>query len=308
MIQIYHSTARSRDLSVIDEIKAGSWVHVVEPTSEELDQLASDIGLDRDLINDVTDVYEAPRVETDAGKTYVFTRYCHPEGQDTSTEPLLIIYTDSNIITIMRSNDSLFDQMLGGSIEILTTQKTKTFLQILEQINQSYRLQLTLLSKHILRIRREMRQAEISAKDFLSFVEKEEDLNEFISALQPQALVINALQSGKYMKLYEDDKDLVDDLNLDTSELIEQCKTKLRTLINIRQAYEALATSSLNRTFRHLTSIAIFLAIPTTISGLYGMNVVVPMADNPMAFWLIVVGIGVIVAIAINVFNRRRWL
>lgn len=308
MIRIYHSTARLRKLELVDQARAGSWVHAVEPTVEDLDNLATNLGLDRDLLDDVTDIYEAPRVETEAGVTYVFTRYCHPEGRDTSTEPLLIIYTPSNIVTIMRSNDSLFDQMLGGTTEIITTQKTKTFLQILGQINQSYRLQLTLISKHILRIRREMRQAEVSTKDFLSFIEQEEDLNEFISALQPQALVINALESGKYMQLYEDDKDLVDDLILDTSELIEQCKTKLRTLINIRQAYEALATSSLNRTFRHLTSIAIFLAIPTTISGLYGMNVLVPMHDNPKAFWFIMFGIGVIVAIAINVFNRRRWL
>lgn len=308
MITVYHSTARSRKLNTIDQTKVGSWVHVVEPSEKDLDVLAAELGLERDILNDATDLYEAPRVETENGVTYVFTRYCHPGGEDTSTEPLLIIYTNNNIITIMRSSNPLFDLMINGQIEVLTTQKTKTFLQILEQINRSYRLRLTAVSRHILRIRREMRQSEISTREFLSFIELEEDLNEFVSALQPQSLVINALESGKYMRLYDDDRDLVEDLNLDTNELIEQSKTKLRTLINLRQAYEAIATSSLNRTFRHLTSIAIFLAIPTTISGLYGMNVIVPLHDNPKAFWIIALIITAIMAITINIFNKRRWL
>lgn len=308
MITVYHSTARSRKLKVIDQTKVGSWVHVVDPTDKDLDKLASDLSLERDILNDVTDPYEAPRVETENGVTYVFTRYCHASNEDTATEPLLIIYTDNNIVTIMRAKSSLFELMINGQIEVLTTQKTKTFLQILEQINRSYRVRLTAVSRHILRIRRDMRQSEISTKEFLGFIELEEDLNEYVSALQPQSLVINALESGKYMRLYEDDRDLVEDLNLDTNELIEQCKTKLRTLINLRQAYEAIATSSLNRTFRHLTSIAIFLAIPTTISGLYGMNVPVPMHDNPRAFWIIVLVISAVVAVTINVFNRRKWL
>ncbi len=308
MITVYHSTARARQLKAADEIKVGSWVHVVEPLEKELDDVAAELNLNRDLLNDATDLYEAPRVETEDGSTYVFTRYCHPAGQDTSTEPLLIIYTNNNIVTVMRSGDSLLDLMINGQIEVLTTQKTKTFLQILEQINRSYRVRLTAVSKHILRIRKQMRQSEISTREFLSFIELEEDLNEFVSALQPQSLVINALESGKYMRLYEDDRDMVEDLNLDTNELIGQSKAKLRTLMNLRQAYEAIATSSLNRTFRHLTSIAIFLAIPTTISGLYGMNVVVPMSENPKAFWIIVLIISSIVAIAITIFNKRRWL
>ena len=308
MISVYHSTARARSLKVVDEAKVGSWVHVVEPTDKEIEQLALDFDLDIGLLSDATDQYEAPRVETDEGVTYVFTRFVHLGDQNTSTEPLLIIYTNNNIITIMRSRDPLFDLMIEERIEVITTQKTKTFLQILSEINRSYRVRLTAISRHILRIRREMRQSEISTKEFLSFIELEEDLSEFLSALQQQALVIHALESGKYMRLYEDDRDLVEDLNLGTNELIEQCRTKLRTLINLRQAYEAIATSSLNRTFRRLTSIAIFLAIPTTISGLYSMNVDVPMSHNPMAFWIIVFCISLIVAIAVSIFNKRRWL
>ena len=237
MIKIYHSTSRARKLAELKDAKAGAWIHVVEPTPAELDSLAKDFGLERDILQDATDAHEAPRVEVDNGATYVFCRYCRPEDPDIPTEPMLVIYTKNNIITVMRSNDNILERIISGQIQVLTTQKTKTFLYILDQINHSYRSQLLVIAKQILQFRSAMRQTEASNIDLIKFIELEEDLNEYLSALQPQALVLNALESGKYMQLYDDDRDLVDDIMLNTNELIEQCKSRLRTVVNVRQAF-----------------------------------------------------------------------
>ncbi len=307
MITYYHSTARARKLTILQEPKVGSWIHVVEPTSEELDQISESLSLDRNILADATDMYEAPRVEVSDGATYVFARYCHPEGHDVATEPLLIIYTAQHIITIMRTDDSVLDQLIDGEVHILTTQKTKTFLHILEQINRSYRLQLNLISKQILQFRAQLRQAHVSSVQIVRFIELEEDLNEFLTALQPQGLVLKALESGKYMKLYEDDRDLVDDIVLNTNELIELSKTRVRTVANIRQAYDVIATNNLNKTFKRLTSIAIFLTIPTIVGGLWGMNVALPFADYKFAFLVILGIITVLIGSVFRFFYKRDW-
>jgi magnesium transporter len=305
MITYYHSTARSRSLTTLEKPKAGSWCHAVEPTSAQLDHLSEEFNLDRDLLEDATDIYEAPRIETSAGAVYIFTRYCYPEGQEIATEPLLIIYTSGSIITIMRRHSSVIDQILNGNIEILTTQKTKLFMQILEQINRSYSLQLNVIIKKILRSRAQLRQ---SVEEIIQFVEIEEDLNEFLSALQPQALVLAKLETGRYMKLYEDDKELVEDIKLSTAELIELAKTRVKTAINIRQAYDAIATNNLNNIFKRLTSIAIFLAVPTIISGIFGMNVDLPFEHAQYAFWFVISTIIVVIIMMVNYFQRRNWL
>src|SRR3982750_2062661 len=99
MITYYHSTARERALAKLDEPKAGSWCHAVAPTDKELDDLAEKFKLDRDILEDALDIYEAPRIEVSDGNTYIFTRYCFPEGVEIATEPLLIIYNESSIIT-----------------------------------------------------------------------------------------------------------------------------------------------------------------------------------------------------------------
>lgn len=308
MITLYYSNARSRTLTQIDTPKAGAWCHVVDPTNEELDNVSRMFDLDVDILKDAKDIYEAPRVEIEDKASYVFTRYCHPAGQDIATEPLLIIYTPNNIITVMRKPDAVLDRLINDDVEVLTTQKTKFFLHILDEINRSYRIQLTAISKRVLQIRAGLKHAEISNFEFVSFLELEEDLNEFLTALQPQAAVLASLKSGRYMRLYEEDRDLIEDITLSTTELIELTKSRLRTLVNIRQAYDTIATNNLNKTFKRLTSIGIFLTIPVVVAGAYGMNIVLPFQGDRNAFWYLnlIVLAGTITTVWY--FRRKRWL
>ncbi len=308
MINYFYSNARARQITTVEEAKAGVWVHATEPSEEELNFLAKKFSLERDLLDDAIDIYEAPRAEIDGKDAYVFTRYCHPDGKDIATEPLLIIYTSDNIITIMRKDDSVLDRIITGGLEVLTTQRTKIFLHILEQINHSYKIQLHQVTKRILQIRSKLRQSEITNFEFVSFIELEEDLNEFLGALQPQQAVLLSLRTGRYMRLYEEDKDLIEDLTLSTTELIEMTKSRLRTLVNVRQAYDTIATNNLNRIFKRLTSIGIFLSVPMVVGGLWGMNVAVPFKDNPHGFSIVTTGTVIATIITVYYFHKHKWL
>jgi len=308
MLTVYHSTARSRKIEKVDKPRAGSWISLVAPTGKELEKIAEDLNLDIDLLNDAIDIYEAPRIETDEDAVYIYTRYCYPEGKEIATEPLLIIYTPNYLITIMRTDSTVLTPLFSGRREVLTTQKTKTLMQILDEVSRSYRVQLTKVSKRTLQTRARLRQNEISRREFVGIIELEEDLNEFLTALQPQAVVLNTLLSGKYIRLYEDDRDIIEDLRLSADELIELTKSRLRALANIRQAYDTIATADLNQTFKRLTSIAIFFSIPTIVGGLWGMNVVVPLANDSHAFVIVLLLIFGLMGLAVYIFHKKRWI
>lgn len=305
---MYYSRARERALQEIDTARPGSWIVASESTAEELDTLAHDFGLDRDILEDATDIYEAPRVDSDNGVVYIFTRYCFPEGKEIATEPLLLAYTPDYLFTIARKDTKILDNLTHDRVDFITTQKTKTVLQILAGINNSYERELTRVSRRILQLRAKMRQGQLTTREFLGIIELEEDLNEFLSALQPQALLFNSLLSGKYLRLYEEDRDMIEDIERGTDELITQTQGRLRTLVNMRQAYDAIATTNLNNTFKRLTSIAIFLTIPTILGGLWGMNVAVPFANDSHAFLIVLAIITVIVTLVIAFFHKKKWL
>jgi Mg2+ and Co2+ transporter CorA len=45
------------------------------------------------------------------------------------------------------------------------------------------------------------------------------------------------------------------------------------------------------------------------IAGLLGMNVVVPLSkDDPMSFWFVIVGVGLLALVITLVARRRGWL
>jgi magnesium transporter len=308
MITTYYSKARERALQLLDTPRTGSWVAVSDPSEAELDQLAQQFKLERDNLTDAIDPYEAPRVEVEGKHLYIYTRYCYPEGSDIATEPLLMISTEDHLITVLRVDTNILDRLTSDVVDVVTTQKTKTMLQILGEINLSYEKQLNRVSKRILQLRSRMRSGEISKREFIGIIELEEDVNEFLSALQPQSLLLSSLLSGKYVKLYEQDRDIIEDIERGTGELIEQLRGRLRTLGNMRAAYDAIATTNLNATFKRLTSIAIFLTIPTIIGGLWGMNVAVPFEHAKYAFVIVLALIGGLTALAIWFFHRKKWL
>jgi magnesium transporter len=120
--------------------------------------------------------------------------------------------------------------------------------------------------------------------------------------------LFRSLLNGKYLRLYEEDRDIIEDIELGTGELITQVQGRLRTLVNMRQAYDAIATTNLNATFKRLTSIAIFLTIPTIVGGIYGMNVALPFEKARHAFLFVMGLIVVITSAMIIFFKRKKWL
>lgn len=304
---MYYSRARERALQELETPRPGAWIVVSEPTNQELDSLVAQFGLDKDILEDAIDMYEAPRVDVDNGTVYMFTRYCYPEGKEIATEPLLLAYNSDYLFTIGRIETKILDHLTHDRAEFVTTQKTKTVLQILGGINLSYEQQLTKIAKRILQLRAKMRQSQLTTREFVGIIELEEDLNEFLSALQPQALLFNSLLSGKYLRLYEEDREQIEDIERGTDELITQAQGRLRTLVNMRQAYDAIATTNLNNTFKRLTSIAIFLTIPTIVGGLWGMNVAVPFKDDRHAFLEVMTIIAVLIVLVVIIFRRKKW-
>ena len=307
MQTVYYRNIRSQIFEKIDMPKRGSWIRVVDPTKEELAEIAESHSLDLDLLVDGIDLYEAPRIEYVDNILYIYVRYCRPAGEYTSTHPLLIVVTDDMLFTVSRIESDPISKLVESG-KVTTTQKLKTVLQILEELNRGYRTHLHGVTRKILSTRSRLQRTIVNNKDILSFIDLEEDLNEFLAALQPYGVLLHALKNGRYLKLHEEDKELIEDLELSSGELTELTKSKLKTIQNMREAYSAISTNDLNKSFKQLTSIAIFLAVPTLIGGMYGMNVLLPFQEDQNAFWFIMFITLFIITIFIFIFRKRRWL
>jgi len=129
----------------------------------------------------------------------------------------------------------------------------------------------------------------LTSKDIITLTEYERKLNDYLDALQPTNTAVEKLLAGKLLPLYEDDRDLVEDVSIEFEQLIARCKSLLRTITNVRDSYRAVMDTRLNETIRLLTVITLAFTAPTMIAGLYGMNVEIPGEHLPYMFWIVVV-------------------
>ncbi len=306
MITIYQKTVKDPNLRQLDNFQTGSWIYVENPTNDELDQLAEQFTLERDLLEDAKDVYEVPRQEIENGTTYIFTRVPYEEEATVTTIPVLLIMGSNFVITVTQRKLPFLEKFTSGSATFYTTQKARLFIQLFHQINSEY-------NKFIININKQVRSIHIKPQniensDIVRFVSFENILNDFLAALVPTSNILKDLLSGKYLKLYEKDTDLIEDLFLANGQLIEICRANIKNISNIRNAYSTIMTNDLNRVIKFLTALTIVLSVPTMVASFYGMNVALPIAGDPLAFWWIVGGTFILLVVLAALFKKNRWL
>ena len=71
---------------------------------------------------------------------------------------------------------------------------------------------------------------------------------------------------------------------------------------------DTLASYRINEVMRILTVISVIMLPLTLISSIYGMNIVLPFADNPHAFSITAGIMLVVVLLMLAYFRRRNWL
>lgn len=308
MQQVYFSTNSEDDVQLLGFPKDGAWVHIQAPSNRELSDLCAEFDLDQDMVLDGVDPNEAPRLDSWNKDQYIYMRYCLPEISLSTTATILLILKPKLIITICAENQGFVESFTSSKRELATNQKSKMVLQILDEIVAGYRSRINAITKQTWKLRKELNKAHIENKDFVNIIDVEEDLNDFLEALEPMGSVLNTLMAGKTMTLYEEDSDLIEDLALSISELITLAESRLKTLTNIREAYATISANNLNKVFKLMTSITILMSIFTIITGIYSMNIALPGAHTSSIFWIIIGLAAVLIGGLALTFKRKRWL
>jgi len=304
MISYLRATHYRPAIKLIENLQPGTWIRSERPNDEEKEQLVK-LGIDADVLADALDPHEVPRVQLEDGWTYFITRLPDTDDEfNDYTTPILFGLGDKYLVTVSRDSLGRLWQPFIDRTLAPTTQQTKLFMYMLEAISRQYQTR-------IAAINRQMRATTSSvhalkAKDIATMTEYERKLNDYLDALLPTNTALEKILSGKMLKLYEDDRDQVEDLSIDFEQLIARCKSLLRTITNLRDSYRAVMDTRLNETIRLLTVITLTFTIPTMFAGLYGMNVDLPGDESaPYMFWVIL-AISLSISLVLGVYFLRK--
>lgn len=307
MITYYFKSIRSKKLEEKESYQKGSWIHVERPSSEEVDFLADTFKLDTDLLRDALDEDEMPRLEKDSDNLYMYVRVAYAKAHgEFDTIPLLIIHGPEFVVTVSLRKLVTFDAFFKQKFDFTTTQRTKLTLQILHEVVEQYDRYITATSKQIKAIRMRLRGHEIRNKDFVDFVTIEDALNDFLAALLPANATLRRLSLGRNLPLFEEDQDIIEDLLLSNEQSIEACRSNIKSIINIRQAYSSISSNNLNRTIKILTVATVMISLPNIFFSMYGMNVELPFQDHVLAFVGITSIVALVLLLAYTILRRKK--
>jgi magnesium transporter len=136
---------------------------------------------------------------------------------------------------------------------------------------------------------------------------KQEIIN-FRKVIRPQRAVLSDLERTKQRYLAEDLEVYFDDI-VDASERIWDMLENYKEVVEaLEDTNESVLSHRVNEVLRVLTAFSVVVLPLTFVASLWGMNVGVPWEGDTQGFWIVLAGMGVLLATMVAYFRRRGWL
>jgi len=295
----------------IDGVEPNCWVNFVDPTPSELDFLENNFSIDRGHLNDALDPEERARIEQDEDTLVIILKLPvrRKTEEDTRylTVPLGIFLKEGMIITLCRLEHAVVTDFLEGKVKHFDLNKRSRFLlQILFRTATYYLRDLKEIRNLISDLEQRLHRSQQN-QHLIKLLELEKGLVYYATSLSSNELIFERLHRSKFIPMYEDDVDLLEDVLIENKQAIDMVTVYTNILSGMMDAYASIISNNLNKVMKTLTAITIILMLPTLVASFFGMNVELPFQHSPSAF-LLTIGISLVFSlIAFFLFIFRKW-
>ncbi|MBX6423860.1 magnesium transporter CorA family protein [Thermosulfurimonas sp. F29] len=291
----------------------GTWVSLTAPSEEELRFVETRFGILPDFLKYPLDEEERPRIEVEGKQLLIIFHIPDPRHEGDiiryETVPLGIVITEEVVVTVCLKENLLFEEVLAQSgrfIKVDLEHPVSFLFLVFYCVANLYLRYLRLIDRLIEDYERELHRS-FRNRELLKILSLEKSLVYFNTALRGNDVVLTRIQSGRYVRLSDEDLEVLEDIQIENRQAIEMAKIYSDILSGTMDAYASIIGNNLNIVMKFLTALAIVLALPTMISSIYGMNIRLPLQDNPHAFWIIM-SISFAVSILLTLYFIKKRL
>ena len=314
MIKIYNTDLESNITSEIETFEKGSWINMINPTEQEIKRVCQELKIREEFIRCSLDLEEQARIDReddDDTKLFimdvpVLEKNENSNKEECTTMPIGIIFVrDDYIITVSIEKNHTISEIEENRLNnLITYKKSRMLLQIFYK-------NATLFLKYLKIINKETEIAEKSLKtslrnkELLTMLSLEKSLVYFTTSLKSNEAVMERTLRGRIIQLYDEDEDILEDAITENRQAIEMSQIYSNILNGTMDTYASIISNNLNIVMKTLTSLTIIIAIPTLISGFWGMNVPVPFQNNQFGF-AIVLALSLVIALVTTFWLRKK--
>lgn len=290
-------------------VSTGMWIDGNNLTADELDDMVKRYELERNIVYDVRDRQELPRVEYSGEDTYVFLRIPRlaKTGHITSA-PLLAIVRKHQFLTLglheTVSPETVARGALPGQVRYASGD---LLLGVIATCVAQYQELLKHTERSINDTASRLKTHEVTNHDFIHFVVVEDNLTTYRMNLSGILSVVHRLKESRGDKLHVDQESL-DDISLQIQQLLVAVQSYGGRVESIRNAYSTIANNTLNQRMKTLTVLTVLIALPNVFYGMFGMNVILPFQHEPWAYAAIISFTALLILIVYLIARRFRML
>lgn len=302
---------------MIETIKIGTlkWHHLLNPTEEDLNYLKDNFYFHPLDIEDCKSFNQRPKVDVYDDYYFIILNFpCFDKANKfLKTREIKLFWGEDYIITIGKSHWVVNDFFN----EIKKKEENNEDIPIGTSDTLLYKIFERLITESLSLVKIIGNEVDYVSRDLfsknpqkvigtISVTRKNIILLDTI--FKPQLRLFHRFESGDIEGYAENMEDywgnILDyyqkmwDMTEDYEELIE----------GLSKTFDSLQTNRTNEIMKVLTLISSILLPLTFITGLYGMNVGLPLQNKTGSFWLIIVIMLVLVFFMIRIFKKREWM
>lgn len=302
---------------MVDTVKIGTlrWHHIVSPSEEDLQYLKDNFHFHPLDIEDCRSINQRPKIDIYDDYYFMILHFPTFDARNVllATKEVKIFWGEDFVITIGQ-NQWVVSEMYEDVRKKLSR---KEEIEVGNSDTLLYRILEKLMTNSLNIIRRIGLEVDRISDDL--FNKRAQKTIERISVTRKNIILLNTIfkpqlplfhkfESGQIAGYAENMEDywgnILDyyqkmwDMTEDYGEMIE----------GLSKTFDSLQTNKINEIMKILTFFSAIMLPLTVITGLYGMNVGLPLENDPMAF-IVILGIMMLVVITmLYYFRRRRWL
>ena len=314
MLKIYQSNAQG-SLIETSEIEHNSLIYLVNPSKDEILQVAMQLNIPKAFFRDSLDKNERPRIEKDKDALLIVLNTPFMAKEDANqnvvpyqTSPIGIIHTENNLIIVSRQQLPILNDLIAGQYGMFQSyMKTRISLLLFKAVAESYNQYLTQINKKISELQQKLKSA-YRNHELFGLINLNKSLVFFSTSLSAMTILYKRMMDGHDIKIHTEEKNRLEDILIDIRQAAEITEMRRESLSNLMDAYAAIIHNNLNSVLKMLTTVAIVMIIPTMLGSVFSMNVALPHEQE----WMMTVGVAVlmllIVAGLLMLFYKKKYL
>jgi len=263
-----------------------SWVNIERPGVAEMEYRKDRFSFHQLSLDDCLSVVQLPKLDEFDDHVFLVLHFPMFSREFRITRPSEVdVFAGANyIVTVHAGNLRPLTKLFDDCFPILN--------KLIAKVNETAERVFDAWGQKVVRDMAELR------RDILSYRR----------LVHPQIELLEAMEVRQFQFLKVDQDIYFGDLADHVRRIWSELEDRKDVVESLYDSHGSLATLRTNDIIRMLTVAATVVMPVLLVASLYGMNVDLPLADEGISFWMLMLVMGLVSATMLVLFRLRRWL